>query len=134
MSGAAEMTKGLERPIDFRIFKDIDLPAMQFVPGEALLSKGTPGALMFIIQTGSAAIIIDGVTVETIGAGQIAGELALVDSGPRSAEVVAITSVSAVAIDERKFIQLVGKVPHFALLVMKTMARRIRAMNERIGK
>lgn len=124
----------LERPIDFRIFKDVDLPATQFAPGETLLTKGSPGVEMFIIQSGQAAITVDGVTVETIAAGQIAGELALVDSGPRSAEVVAITAVTAIAIDEKKFIQLVGKVPHFALLVMKTMARRVRAMNERLAK
>jgi CRP-like cAMP-binding protein len=121
-----------DQNIDFRIFKDVDAPSSAFRPGDYLISRNDSNAEMFIIKSGNAAIVVDGVTVESLSEGMIVGEMALLDRSPRSAEVVAVTNVTAIPIDERRFIQMVGKAPHFALQVMRVMARRLRGMNERL--
>ena len=122
-----------ERPIDFRILKDLDFPEVSIAPGETILAEGETGALMYMIRAGEVQVQVDGVAVEDIGPGGIFGEMSLIESGPRSARVVAKTTVFAVPLDERKFIALVAKVPHFSLLVMRAMARRIRRMNQRLS-
>ena len=77
------------------------------------------------------AVRLNGVTVEEVGEGGIFGEMAIIEQSTRSAEILAITDVTVVMLDEKKFLQLVAKVPHFSIMVMRTLARRIRKMNAR---
>ena len=60
----------------------------------------------------------------------IFGEMALIDSEPRSATAVAITDVELVAISEKQFLFLVSQTPYFALKVMRTLAQRLRVTNK----
>ena len=54
------------------------------------------------------------------------GEMALVDSEPRSAEAVARTDCKLVPINKKRFAFLVTETPFFALEVMQVMANRLR--------
>jgi CRP-like cAMP-binding protein len=63
-------------------------------------------------------------------ADSIFGEMALIDSEPRSATAVAITDVELVPISEKQFLFLVGQTPYFALKVMRTLAQRLRVTNK----
>jgi CRP/FNR family cyclic AMP-dependent transcriptional regulator len=118
-----------ERLLDFRIFKDLDIPEMSISAGQLVLAEGSTGAAMYIIRSGSVAVRVNGVTVEEIGEGGIFGEMAIIEQSTRSAEILALTDVTVVMLDEKKFLQLVAKVPHFSVMVMRTLARRIRKMN-----
>ena len=126
------MPSTLDRPIDFRIFKGIDLPSLNVNPGEFLIKVGSTEAMMYVVKSGRLAIKIDGKTIEEVGPGQVVGEMSLIDHGPRSAEVIALQQSEVVPIDEPRFLTLIVKTPHFALLLMRLMARRIRSMNEKI--
>ena len=127
------MEQPRERPIDFRIFKDLDLPEERHPAGSIILDSGGVGGKMYILKAGRVAVQLNGATIEEIGEGDIFGEMALIDRLPRSAAVVALTPVVTIPIDEKRFLQLIGKVPHFALRVMRTLIRRIRTMNEKLG-
>ena len=70
------------------------------------------------------------VVVETVGPGGILVEVALVDSGPRSASAVARVESRLARVDQREFVFLVQEHPTFALQVMTVMAERIRRTNE----
>jgi CRP-like cAMP-binding protein len=59
--------------------------------------------------------------------------MALLEQSTRSADIVARTEVHAVALDEKKFLTLITKVPHFNLLIMRSLARRIRKMNAKLA-
>ena len=118
-----------ERSLDFRIFKDLDIPEMSISAGQLVLAEGSTGSVMYIIRNGSVAVRVNGVTVEEIGEGGIFGEMAIIEQSTRSAEILALTDVTVVMLDEKKFLQLVAKVPHFSVMVMRTLARRIRKMN-----
>ncbi len=121
-----------ERPIDFRIFKAIDLPPRNVAAGEILISAGSTEAVMYVVKSGKFAIKLGDKTAEEVGAGQIVGEMNLIDRSARSADVVALEASIVIPIDEPRFLNLIVKTPHFALSLMRLMARRIRTMNAKL--
>ena len=106
-----------------------DAPLMPAAPGKVIFAQGEPGDVMYVIVEGEAQILIDGKLVETVRAGGILGEMALIDARPRSATVVAKAQCVLVPIDERRFSDLVGRRPEFALHVMRVLANRLRRMD-----
>jgi CRP/FNR family cyclic AMP-dependent transcriptional regulator len=121
-----------ERPIDFRIFKAIDLPPRAVAAGELLIAAGSTDAMMYVVSSGKLAIKVGTKTVEEVVPGQVVGEMSLIDRSERSADVVALEASVVVPIDEPRFLNIIVKTPHFALLLMRLMARRIRTMNAQI--
>jgi CRP/FNR family transcriptional regulator, cyclic AMP receptor protein len=106
--------------------------AVEIEPGEHLFSEGEQGDTMFVVLDGAVEILHGGNVVETIGAGGIIGELALIDASPRSASAVAATPSRIVRVDKREFTFLVQEHPTFALQVMAVMAERLRRANDRV--
>jgi CRP/FNR family cyclic AMP-dependent transcriptional regulator len=100
-------------------------------PGEVLFEKGEPGRFIYVVKSGDLQIIDGNYVYETVSAGGILGEMALVDAGPRSATVRAIKQSVVIPVDERRFLFLVQQTPFFALRVMRVMSARLRTMNER---
>ena len=101
--------------------------------GEVIFRAGDKGHFMFQVLRGAIAIEIDGVMIETITAGGIVGEMALIDEGGRrSATVVAMEDSEMQPINQNRFRGLVRENPDFALDVMKVFARRLKEMNERL--
>jgi CRP-like cAMP-binding protein len=128
------MERPEDRPIDFRMFKDIDSVEAAYPAGAEIIAPGTVNAMMYIVERGLVAVQIEGVTVEQITEGNIFGEMGIVDPRPHTAHVFAVTDVSLYVINREQFLQLVGKAPTFSLRVMRILARRIRAMNARLSK
>ena len=128
------MDRPEDRPIDFRVFKDIDSVEVAYSAGAAIIAPGTINAVMYVVKKGLVAVQIEGVTVEQISEGNIFGEMGIVDPRPHTAKVYAVTDVTLYVINREQFLQLVGKAPTFSLRVMRILARRIRAMNARISK
>jgi signal-transduction protein with cAMP-binding, CBS, and nucleotidyltransferase domain len=64
---------------------------------------------------------------ETVTAGGVVGEMALIDEGaPRSVSVLAASYAELWEIDTDKFRAMVASNPNFALMIMRVMARRLR--------
>ncbi len=100
--------------------------------GDFLFLEGDEGDALYVVKSGTVRIMNGSMVYETVKAGGIVGEMALVDKGmPRSASVIAATSAQLFRIDVPKFLGLVASAPDFALIVMGVMARRIRVMNRR---
>jgi CRP-like cAMP-binding protein len=102
---------------------------LRLQPGQVLFAAGDAGHEMYVVRTGTVDLRIGDTLLETVGAGGILGELALVDPAPRSATAVAGHDCTLVRIDETAFNNLVRRVPGLALDVMKVMARRLRRTN-----
>lgn len=113
------------------IFKHAqDTVALQ--PGEVLFRQGDPGDVMFAVVEGEIELSRAGNVIETVGPGGITGELALIDSAPRSATATAGAAARVVPVDHKYFTFLVQEHPTFALQVMTVMAERLRKTNERV--
>ena len=119
-----------ERPIDFRILKDLNFPDVLIRAGETIVSEGDDGTLMYMIRKGTVEVRINGIPVEEISDGGIFGEMALIDDGPRSAAAIASVDTEVAAVDKPMFLELVRRHPEFALSVMRLLAVRLRRMNK----
>lgn len=101
--------------------------------GGVIFREGERADELFVIKSGYVRIQIGNRMVAELTADDIFGEMALIDSEPRSATAVAITDVELVPITEKQFLFLVGQTPHFALKVMRTLAQRLRVTNKSFG-
>jgi len=101
-------------------------------PGEFLFREDDEGRALYIIRKGSLRIMSGSTVYETVIAGGVVGEMALIDEGaPRSASVLAASYAELWEIDTDKFRSMVASNPNFALMIMRVMARRLRVMNQR---
>jgi CRP-like cAMP-binding protein len=107
--------------------------AVSYPPGACIFAEGQPGDTMFVVVEGRVALSVRGTRLEIISAGELFGEMALIDARPRSATATAITACRLAGINERRFTALVQQTPFFALHVMRVLARRLRAMDDTIG-
>jgi len=97
--------------------------------GDILFREGEVGEIMIAIADGTIELRHGGTVLETIGPGGIIGEMALIDSLPRSATAIAATDARIVRVDRAHFTYLVQEHPTFALQVMAVMAERLRRAN-----
>ncbi len=96
--------------------------------GEVLAQQGAPGDDLFIVTNGFLEISVAGEdnsskVVVNLGQGQIIGEMALIDQGPRSATVRAISDNAVVQVIRRKdFEKLCEENTRIGYVVMKDIA------------
>ncbi len=102
--------------------------AQSFSAGAVIFNEGESGDMMYVVQEGELEVSYRGKVIETVGAGGIVGEMALVDRSPRSATVVAKTDCKLVTLDETGFKVHVSYTPFFAVQVMRVMVERLRRM------
>ncbi|MCY3021053.1 MAG: cyclic nucleotide-binding domain-containing protein [Planctomycetota bacterium] len=100
-----------------------------FHAGDAVFRAGEPGTRMYIVKAGTVDLRLQDRTLETLAAGDVLGEMALLDNEPRSATAVAITDCQLVPINAERFQYLVRQTPYFAIEVLQIMARRLRRMD-----
>jgi len=100
---------------------------MQVDAGTEVFREGDTGAEMYGIVSGEIELRIDGRVIRTLGADDVFGEMAIVDSAPRSATAVATTDTMLAVINRHRFLFLVQETPTFALQVMSAMAARLRS-------
>jgi CRP/FNR family transcriptional regulator, cyclic AMP receptor protein len=103
----------------------------QFFPaGHRFFSTGDHGEVMYVVTSGEVEIVLRGKVLETVPAGSIFGEMAIIDDRERSAEAIAKTDVKVVVIDQSRFIFLTRNDPYFALRVMKIITARLRRLDD----
>jgi CRP/FNR family transcriptional regulator, cyclic AMP receptor protein len=129
MQGSQRGLEMADAAIDFGILAGAGAAVRQFKAGDVIFKEGDSGAEFFVIQSGKVDIRLGNRQLGTLGDHDIFGEMALIDTAPRSATAVAATDVKIVPVGEKQFLFLVSQTPHFALNVMRTLARRLRTQN-----
>jgi CRP/FNR family transcriptional regulator, cyclic AMP receptor protein len=97
--------------------------------GTVIFEAGSVGDEMFGIVRGKVELRFPDGREIAIGEDESFGEMALINSSPRSATAVAVEDTSLAVIDKRRFLFLVGETPTFALQVMSNMAERLENLN-----
>jgi CRP-like cAMP-binding protein len=111
---------------------DQDESAISAAAGQVIFRAGDPTDLMYAVIAGQVEIAIHGQVVETVGAGGVFGELALIEDKPRNATATVTADARLVPIDRKHFLFLVQQNPDFSLQLMTVMAGRLRKMDERL--
>jgi CRP-like cAMP-binding protein len=105
--------------------------------GTTIFAKGDVGASLFAVCAGTVKITnrsLDGkdAVFNLINAGEIFGEIALLDGRPRTADALAMTDCELMVIDRREFIPLVESRPDVALRLIEVFCARLRHTSEQI--
>jgi CRP/FNR family transcriptional regulator, cyclic AMP receptor protein len=95
--------------------------------GTTLARQGRTGQEFFVIVSGTASVDRDGEHVADVGPGDFLGEMALLDGGPRNADVSASTEMTLMVVSQRDFSQLLDTVPMIARRMLPTLVKRLRA-------
>lgn len=93
--------------------------------GAVVVRQGTRGHEFYVVMSGHALVVQDGVPVATVGPGDFFGEMALLDRGPRTATVVATEDMELLVSNFVEFGTLLGQAP-VSRQIAATLARRLR--------
>lgn len=144
MNPAAPPPESLSRLVATVSFlKQVDLfrevPADYLVPvaqlaqerrcwaGEQLFAQGEPGDCLYLIGEGEVRILANGTEVARLSAGEVVGEMAVLDSHPRSATAIVERDGRLLRIGSDEFRLLLLSHPEMAMALLRTLARRLRA-------
>jgi CRP/FNR family cyclic AMP-dependent transcriptional regulator len=119
-----------DNEVDFSLLVGREVPTRYFAKGATIFREGEQGGEFFVVVRGQVEIKSGNRWFETVGQNGIFGEMALIDDGPRSATVVALTDVTVMPIQEQQFLFMVKHTPFFALRVMRVLANRLRRQNK----
>ena len=106
-----------------------------FYKDDYIFREGDPAYAAYLIRAGQVHIIRyrddEEVVLATLGKGQLFGELALIDSAPRSADAVAATkSVELVVVTEPSLKRKISELDDFMRAWFKMLTDRLRHMND----
>jgi CRP/FNR family cyclic AMP-dependent transcriptional regulator len=113
---------GLEaETIDFMVdrMQEVTVPI-----GGHIVKQGDFAYRFFVILEGSAIVSRGGRTVAGLEAGDVFGEMALIDDARRSADVVAVTPMRLLALMSWDFRDVLARFPKFRDTIKSVVAKR----------
>ncbi|MEX0694261.1 MAG: EAL domain-containing protein [Rhodospirillales bacterium] len=109
--------------------------AQIYKAGDVIFRRGQQGEHAYFIERGTVNVIIekDGadVTIARLGAGEIIGEMSMIDDAPRSADVVAVTETELIVIQRSRFIKPLTSADPMMNLILRVVLTRFRNAQNR---
>ncbi len=96
---------------------------VELAPGDILIRQGAMPDDVYVLEDGTVEVTRDGERIATLGAGDVVGEIALVDPQRRTATVQAATPVRAVALNLRDLPEMASEMPEI-VRHLRTIAER----------
>ena len=100
--------------------------------GSRLIKQGDTGVGLYVITDGTVRITKEAdpdkpeLDLGTVGPGNVLGEMSLLDDLPRSANVTAVSDVTALLLPVWEFRTTLRNHPDIALRLLSTLSRRLR--------
>ncbi len=98
---------------------------VSFPAGARVVQKDQLGVGFFVITSGTATVSVDGQRVRALKAGDHFGEIALIDEGARTAEVMADTDLQCLALAGWQFRPFVRDHPDVAWALLRSLVQRL---------
>lgn len=92
--------------------------------GERVTPQGASAYSFFVIEEGTADVIRDGQPVGTLGPGDFFGEIAIMDGGRRTADVVATSAITLIVKFGTEFREMESEMPVVVGQIRATMKAR----------
>ena len=129
-----EVLRGVSLASVERLLESCDVRTLG--PGDVLLNMGQPNRCMYMILSGRLNVHLEDTATEPVAvldAGVTVGELSVMDESPASAFVVAATPARLLVVDEPHFWDLVNASHDFAINLLLSLAKRLRANNTTVS-
>ncbi len=112
------------------VVDELSVPA-----GHTLFQAGDPGDSLFIVRDGEIELFIKDtagqkIVLTTSGAGDMFGELAMLDTGPRTATALALTDSEVLVLDRDDLVLLFQRKPEAALHMLAALSGLTRKADE----
>lgn len=109
----------------------------RYTAQEQIIDRQSEATDVFFVIDGSVRVVnysLSGreITLDDLPQGDYFGELAAIDSAPRSASVMALTDCLVASLPQDQFLALLETHPPIALNVMKTLTKIVRTATDRI--
>lgn len=133
--GKIELFAGLD---DHELAKIARLSQLRTVAKDTeIFHSGDEPDAVFVVVNGKVKIVVttsDGkeLILAVLGAGQVVGEMALLDSSPRSATVVASTSVDLLVLSREDFQRILDTEPRISSKLLRILCQRLRRANSKM--
>ena len=106
--------------------------------GEPIFHVGAPGQSMMVILNGTVRVSLPGprgkgVILVDLPAGELLGEVALLDGKERSADATALTRCELVVLERRDVVAFLEKRPDICLKLLELMCARLRKSDQRMS-
>ena len=103
--------------------------------GDTLFQVGEPGESLYVVRSGEVELFIKDtagqrIPLAIVGAGEVFGELALLDRSPRTATAVALADTELLELDRDDLLLLFRTSPAAALRLLAAMGRMTRKADE----
>ena len=107
--------------------------------GQVIIRQGELGEYIYAVQEGELEVVKtrkDGgeIRVAVLQAGDIFGEMAIIEKESRSATVRTLTEARLLTVDKKTFMSRVHEDPSLAFNIVRMMAKRIRTLNGLLGE
>jgi glutaminase len=112
---------------------DAEMPARTALAGEYLIRSGDAGDSLYLLMAGSVEVSLPsdsggkGARLDVFEAGMSFGEMGFLDGAPRSADVMALESVTFRVIDRALFDRLGQEHPDIKIRMLEQIARQLSA-------
>ncbi len=112
---------------------------LSYAAGESILKYGDPGHALYIVRSGEVEIFVkndqgEKIVLEISRPGDVFGEISLLDDGPRTAWVSALSDAEVLRLDRVHFEEYVRQYTPAALNLLSVAARRLRRADEVIRR
>ncbi len=102
-----------------------------FAAGSTIFSEGEPGSTVILIETGRAEISITSMSgrksvLAHMGPGEVLGEIAALDGGDRTADVIAASQISGRVLSRQNILKFVSERPNVASAIIAELCRKVR--------
>lgn len=103
---------------------------VQVRKGTVLAKQGAQGLEAIVIVDGRARVEGDGKAIAELTAGDVVGEMSVIDGKPRSATVTAETPMNLLVLHRRDFMSLLESVPGLQRKLLVTLCERVRQADQ----
>ena len=114
------------------------LNRQHFYKGNGVFSAGDVAICAYLIQSGHVDIVVgtgdDAVVIDTLGPGEIFGEMALLDDGVRSASALARDGVTCIVITRTEFQKHLEGADPLTRAMLKLMTKRLRKVTRLVQR
>ena len=93
--------------------------------GEHLLDEGYSAYEFFVIEEGKAAVVSAGKHLRDLGPGDFLGEIAILSQKARTASVIAVSTVKAIAMSANDFRDMTESIPEVAKQINEAAQERL---------
>jgi CRP/FNR family cyclic AMP-dependent transcriptional regulator len=107
------------------------LDVVRVTAGEVVFHANDPGGTLFVIREGSVEVFFkndtgERIVLETPGPGEVFGEVSFLDGGARTASVLVVEDLEALAVDREDLSHLFRAHPEAGLDIIAAMGKRLR--------